>query len=94
MKQLPSFWTHCGWSFRILHREGMVALVERFKGSTVTWEVVIIQSHDGYVAPGGTEVGPAEYMPNTKDWGRLGWTSMNYQDAWVKFHELKKNQKP
>ena len=59
---------------RQLERAGMVALLEKSKpGYHCGYEVVIVQSHDGFEIA-GRYIEAGESMPPTSQWGSKGWT--------------------
>lgn len=78
-----------GFDYELLDRVGDVALFKQTKPiiSRASFEVVIVQRHDGY-SLAGTHVPPAETMPPTSLWGRLGFTYSDLAAANKKFREL------
>ncbi len=98
MKTLPEQFRSNGFDFRQLKRVGDVAVFEKSKpilkpsrGYEMirSFEVVKIQSHNGYEIA-ERKIEPAESMPSSESWGRLGWTFTDLQSAENKFNELSK----
>ena len=74
-------------------REDRLAIYEQSKkGHDVKkYEVIIIDSHDGYEI-GGQHVIAAEVYPSSTSWGIKGFTMETYDDALNKIKSLKKKQ--
>lgn len=61
-----------------------MAIYERFKeGRVPHYEVIIIQSHDGF-SVAGKEVEASEFYPRSEDWGTYGWTYSTLEEVKVK----------
>ena len=90
IKQLPNQFRKEGFDFKILLREGNVAMLRKTKPgfSFESYEVVRIQSHNGYTID-GVEIEPAESIPNSTQWGRKGWTYSDIELATRKFDKLR-----
>lgn len=73
MKPLPTQFRKDGFDHEVIRREGMVALIKKTKTGYSSFEVIRIQSHDGYEMM-GVVVPPAEHMPRSEDWGTHGFT--------------------
>ena len=66
MKQLPDLFRKSGFEFKLISREGDVALFEKFKPcitSTRLLEVVIVQKMGAHTWPDGTRTEAHEHMP-------------------------------
>ncbi|MBI2926404.1 MAG: hypothetical protein HYY24_11975 [Verrucomicrobia bacterium] len=89
MNTLPTSFTHDGFTFDLVMRDGDVALFEKMKPhfSRPSYEVVIVQrSRDRTIA--GKFIPAAEHMPSSESWGQLGWTYSDREAARKKFFEL------
>ena len=93
MKILEKEITSKGFKYTQLLREDNLANYEQSKkGHDVKkYEVIVIDSHDGYEI-GGQEVLPAEMYPSSTLWGVKGFTMETYDDALKKIKTLKKKQ--
>ncbi len=89
VRPIPQTFKANGFTFRLLQREGDVALFEKTRPSLshVGFEVVIIQKLKARIIYGRAVPGH-EAMPSPSAWGRLGWTPHNSADAWRRFREL------
>ena len=79
-----------GFDFKQVDRVGNVMLAHGIGGSedpSQTFEVIIVQSHDGRELH-GNHYPPAEYPPSNEQWGMKGWTFMTMDGAIGKFDEL------
>lgn len=91
---LPTTFKAIGCNFTLLAREGKAAIYQRIEieSKVPSFEVVIIQGHDGRVIKGAL-VQPSEFYPSTSSWGNLGWSYTHKgndpQRAWAKYEELK-----
>ncbi len=91
---LPETFKAIGSNFRQLAREGRAAIYERIEidSKIPSFEVVIIQGHDGRIIKGAIVL-PSEFYPSTSSWGSLGWSYTRHPKdearAWAKFEELK-----
>jgi hypothetical protein len=90
MKTIPEQFTESGFTHRQLVREGRVAIFERqhANASLPHFEVVVIDSHNGYEIA-GVQCPPAEMYPGAKQWGKKGWTFTDHSQAVDKFETLK-----
>lgn len=93
MKILEKEITSKGFKYTQLLREDKLAIYEQSKeGHDVKkYEVIVIDSHDGYEI-GGQQVLPSEMYPSSTLWGVKGFTMENYDDALKKIKFLKKKQ--
>lgn len=95
MKTLPTDITSKGFHYKQVLREGNVAIYSQAgapNGPIIAYEVIVVQSHNGYVAF-GNEVPASEYYPRDEDWGKKGFTVSGYGDdnlhrAKVKMREV------
>ena len=93
MKALANEFRKSGFDFKLLLRDGNVALLRKTKPgfSFESYEVVRIQRHNGYQIA-GIKIPPAEMMPHSELWGTHGWTFTSFDDACAKFDQLKDKQ--
>ena len=79
-----------GFDWRIVQREGDVAIVEQ---SREGWEnpvlnVVVVQKHRERPAPDGSTIPAREGLPSWEQWGRAAWTASDLPDAKRRFNAL------
>ena len=89
MKKLTEYQKN-GHDFTLIERSGEVAIFHgksRINDSE-TWEVILIQSHQGRVIM-GNYYEPTEYPPNNTQWGSFGWTCASLDRAKEMMEELK-----
>ena len=86
MKPLPKTFTKGGFDFIVIERLGNVALLSKTKNGAKSYEVVIIQSHNGYTI-GNKTIEAAESMPPSESWGRLGWSYTSLDEAIKRFDQ-------
>jgi hypothetical protein len=93
MKILEKEITSKGFKYVQLLREDKFAIYEQSKkGHDVKkYEVIIIDSHNGYEI-GGQQVLPSEMYPSSTLWGVKGFTMESYDEALKKIKTLKKKQ--
>jgi hypothetical protein len=94
MRKLPQTFALGSFTFRLIKREGDVALLEKSKPSwsIPRYEVVIVQETRTW---SGGVVSPAhEELPGSWQWGSEGWSYSDPEDAWQKFHELTGRGRP
>ena len=75
MKRLSATFRSGGFSFKILRRDGDVALLRKTKPgfSFETFEVVVLQHHKERIIA-GKSIERGEAMPSCEQWGSKGWT--------------------
>ena len=86
MKTIDKAFTSKNFSFKQIHRDEDFAIYERFHDNTPEkkhYEVVKIQSHNGY-AIGGQMYPASEYYPSSNAWGVDGFTCITKKDAYEK----------
>jgi hypothetical protein len=88
MKTLKAYTKH-GRMFVLRSRIGDVAVFEgrAAKSSHVTYETIVIQSHDGREIH-GKKFDAAEYPPSNEQWGVKGWTYTRIEQAIEKMNDL------
>jgi hypothetical protein len=88
MKKLTAYAKN-GRIFTLHTRIGNVAVFEgrAAKSSHVTYETIIIQSHEGREIQ-GVRFEPAEYPPSNEQWGVKGWTYTRIEQAIEKMNDL------
>jgi hypothetical protein len=79
-----------GFSWRIVQREGDVAIVEQNKEGwrEPVLNVVIVQKHKGRTYPNGDVVPDREGLPSWEQWGEAAWTCSGRDDAKMRFNAL------
>lgn len=92
MKPLPTNFTRDGYDYEQLKREDNVAIYRRTKKSVIEFEVFRVQKHDGRIIAGQV-IAPAEFMPSSAQWGRLGFTCVTPERAHARFEQLKEAQR-
>jgi hypothetical protein len=96
---LKTEFTHKGFKFNQLYREGDFAIFHRIAlqnsihphTQDMGFEVVVIKRHDGYVI-GGVKLEPAETYPCSSQWGSYGWTYRDLYSAELRFSKLVKGE--
>lgn len=81
-KTIPTAYSKNGWNYRLLLREGDYAIYGQ--GGTSAYELVHVRSRgaSSYVAAGkAVTIEAGEYLPNTNEWGRHGWTYHTRDEA-------------
>lgn len=86
MNILATTFSKKGATFEQLDRVGDVAIYRRSKRAT-GFEVIKVQSHNGYEIAGKT-IPPGESYPPTSSWGTHGWTFQTEEKAREKFNAL------
>ncbi len=76
-----------GFQFRLLKREGLVALFEKSKSGhrELSFEVVILQVNRERTFPNGITTPERETMPSDEQWGAYGWTCQDRESAETEF---------
>lgn len=94
MKVLEKNFTYKGFEHSQVLREGNIAIYKQKlqEGVTERFEVVTIDSHNGYEIA-GQKFPPSEMYPSSNQWGVKGFTLLTYEDALEKFNFLKKQEK-
>lgn len=87
MKTLKSYHSRNGYLWKIIERQGDIALAH---GGIIGWEVFEVQRHHGREI-GGKWCEPAEYAPSNEQWGSKGWSFKDEAKAREKFAELTKH---
>lgn len=95
MKPIPTEFSYNGFNYKQIRREGDVAVYQQILGKNPSYEVIIVQKHNGYTINGVTYP-PAEFYPSTNDWGTKGWTIFGWGDqtrqkAIDKMHQVLQN---
>jgi hypothetical protein len=94
MIPLPSTFHKSGFNFRLIDREGDVALLEKNRPGIPArfFEVVIVQKTGAHTWPDGRTTEPREHMPSSEQWGTHGWSFSDIEQAWAKFRKLRDQQ--
>lgn len=95
MKTLEKKFTYKEFEYSQILRDGNFAIYrQKLKdgGKSETFEVIIIDSHNGYEIA-GQKIPPSEMYPSTNQWGVKGFTVLSYDDALKKLETLKKEEK-
>lgn len=87
-KPLSESFTKKGWDFKRVDREGNVAIYEVSKGNFISYEVILIQKHNGIKYPNGAYCEPAEFYPPSSSWGINGFTYRSLTNAREKYKSL------
>ena len=95
MKTLEKKFTNKNFSYKQIIREDNVAIYEQKlidpEATSRRYEVIIIRSHNGYEI-NGNKIAPSEMYPSGNQWGTLGWTRLNLEDAQKRFKKVKKQE--
>ena len=93
MKLLPNTFTQGGFDFKVIKRDGQVAMLEKSKNGyhNSMFEVVIIQKHKAKVLFGNT-LEDREAMPPDEAWGQFGWTPESRERAEAIYADLVAHQ--
>lgn len=94
MKKLSEKFDSLGFSFLQIYREDNYAVYERkyIGGENIHYEVIKIQSHNGYEM-NGTKYPPSEYYPSANSWGTMGWTCITKEEAYKKIDKIMEQDK-
>jgi hypothetical protein len=94
MKILEKKFTYKNFEHVQLFREGNLAIYSQkiAGGKSEKFEVIIIDSHNGYEIA-GQKFPPSEMYPSSNQWGVKGFTLLTYEDAMDKINVLKKKLK-
>ena len=90
MKKIEKAFTSKNFSHKQIHREGDFAIYERFFNDSPEkkhYEVVKIQSHNGY-AIGGQMYPASEYYPSSNAWGSDGYTCVSKENAYKRLDKM------
>lgn len=92
MRLLPETFALDGFTFRLLKREGKVALFEKMApwSDRKFYEVVIVQTHEPTTFPTGQTYPARESMPHSEQWGQAGWSYSDLAMAEQKVEDLVK----
>ena len=93
-RHLPTEMTHDRFSFRLLRREAMVAMFEKWKPNYhAGFEIVVLKAPGKpFVRVGQTITPVHETFPSSADWGKCAWTYKEKEPAERKFDRLLKRQ--
>jgi hypothetical protein len=91
MKRLPTTFRSGGFSFKILRRDGDIALFRKTKPGLgfESFEVVVIQRHETFEIKGKL-IPAGEHLSRSEQWGIKGWTYSDRLSADRRFNQLKK----
>jgi hypothetical protein len=90
MKKIEKEFTSKNFLLKQIHREGDFAIYERFHETSPDnkhYEVVKIQSHNGYVIA-GQKYPASEFYPSSNAWGADGYTCINKKSAYEKLDKM------
>lgn len=97
VKRVPTEHSSDGFKFKILRREGKIALFHKTKPTyDAGYEVVILQlAGESYTVKGETFTREHDSLPMSRDWGVKGWSydAADFEKADQKFDKLAKQQK-
>jgi hypothetical protein len=90
-KPLPDEFSHDGFTYRQIAREGDAAIYEQtWTGCTEPsscYEVIRIRQREGFQI-GNRFIPSAEVYPRSEQWGQLGWTFCDKGAAFEKLREI------
>lgn len=95
MKKIEKFFTEKNFTFKQICREGNFAIYERWNDSypdNKHYEVVKIQSHNGY-AIAGNSYPPSEFYPSANSWGINGFTCVSRDLAYKRLDKMMSDEK-
>ena len=95
MKKIDKSFISKNFSHKQIHREGDFAIYERFNNDSPEkkhYEVVKIQSHNGY-AIGGQMYPASEYYPSSNAWGSDGYTCVSKENAYKRLDKMVEDHK-
>lgn len=89
MTPLPTTFRKSGWDYKVISRDGDIAVLEQSKpgNDTKFFETVHVLRHNGYEIA-GNKVAPAEHLPSSEQWGTLGFTYRDKESAFRKAEEM------
>ncbi len=87
MRPLPTDFHRDGYTCHVRKRTGDVVLVE-IGNQGVHFEVAIVQKRSARTLPGGRSIPAMESLPSDEQWGHLGWSFMDRQQAEARFDTL------
>lgn len=90
MKPLPDIFRSRGFDWRVLQREGDIAIVEQNKPEwrEPVLNVVIVQKHKARRLPNGEMTVDSEGLPSWEQWGQEAWTCADKADSKRRFNKL------
>lgn len=90
MKPLPTTFQARGFHWRIIQREGDIAIVEQNKEgwTNSVLNVVIVQKHKARKLPNGEMTVDAEGLPSWEQYGQQAWVASDKADAKKRFNKL------
>lgn len=90
MKPLPIVFKARGFDWRVIQREGDIAIVEQNREgwTSPVLNVVIVQKHKGKLMPSGKHNEDREALPSWESWGELAWAASSREDAERRFNAL------
>lgn len=93
MKILEKSFTRKKFQYDQLCRKGNLAIYtqKHLESEGLTYEVIIIKSHNGYEIA-GTKIEPSEVYPSDTQWGILGWTCQTLEAAQNKMKKLEETK--
>ncbi len=90
MKPLGDFYKKNGFYYKLLKREGDIAIfqqrLDENKGC-LAFEVIIVQKGEEYEMA-GMKIEAHEYAPGNEQFGMKGWSFSTLEKAEIKFKEL------
>ncbi len=89
MKAINKQFLSKGYRFKQIHRDGVFAVYERLRVGTNRkhYEVIKIQSHNGY-SIAGKAYPASEYYPSSRDWGTSGFTYLSKRESFEKIDKM------
>lgn len=86
---LPAAFVRKGWTYRLIDRDGDVALLEKTKPNVTnpSYEAVVVQHKPAWTVA-GNEIPAKEAVPSDAQWGSQGWSYNDLVDARRKMRAL------
>ena len=92
MIPLPDSFHERGFDYRILRRDGRIALLQKSKpNQKISYELIIIQQRQAEKIY-GRAYEAREVVPRPEQWGVCAWTPFNLEIAHIKFDELRRKE--
>lgn len=93
MKILEKSFTRKKFKYDQVYRKNNLAIYTQThtESDGVTYEVIVIKSHNGYEIA-GTKIEPSETYPGDNQWGITGWTYQTLEAAKNKLKQLEENK--
>ena len=93
MKILEKSFDRKNFHYEQIYRKENFAIYtqKHIEHGSLTYEVIIIKSHNGYEIM-GNKIPPSEVYPCDSQWGDFGWSYQTLEEAQNKIKELEENK--